>query len=248
MQVLEYILEKLKTQKMHMTLIDPEKQGPDESAKIGKMAENAGTDAIMIGGSTGISSEDLDATVSAMKEQVKIPIIHFPTHSEAISSRFDAIYFMSLLNSLDPKYLTREQMKAAMVLKKMGVEIISMGYVIVEPGMKAGETGKAELVKHGDVENAVGYGLVTELFGMNLFYLEAGSGAPKPVPLEMVKQVKTNLSIPLIVGGGIRDGNTAYELAKAGGDIIVTGTVVEEVSDVESTLSQIIQNLRKADI
>lgn len=248
MQVLEYIYNKIGTRKMHMTLVDPDKQSPNESARIAQAAQNAGTDAIMVGGSTGVSAENLDNTVLAMKKIVTVPIIHFPTHSEAISSKFDAIYFMSLLNSMDIRFLTREQMRAAPFLKKMGVEIISMGYVIVEPGMKAGETGKAELVKKKDIDIAVGYGLTAEFFGMKLFYLEAGSGAHTPVPAEMVQEVKVNLSIPLIVGGGIRDGKTAFELASVGADIIVTGTIVEEVRDVESALSLITESIKKAGI
>jgi phosphoglycerol geranylgeranyltransferase len=102
-----------------------------------------------------------------------------------------------------------------------------MGYVIVEPGMKVGEVGEADLVMRDDISRAVGYGIATELFGMEFLYLEAGSGAPEPVPVGMIKAVRENIRIPLIVGGGVTSADQASAVAKAGADIVVTGTLVE---------------------
>lgn len=244
MKVIEYIRSKLKLEKLHMTLIDPEKQDPKESGNIAFTAYRAGTDAIMVGGSTGIDSQNLNSSVLAMKERVPIPIIQFPSHSQALSTNSDAIYFMSLLNSREPKYIIREQMKASAAIKNMGVETIPMGYVIVEPGMKVGEMGRAEPVKRNDIDSAVGYGLAAQLLGMELFYLEAGSGAPDPVPKEMVTKVKEELSIPLVVGGGIRDPEAARVISDAGADIVVTGTVVEINQDVEEILRAIVSGVK----
>jgi phosphoglycerol geranylgeranyltransferase len=102
-----------------------------------------------------------------------------------------------------------------------------MGYIIVEPGMKVGEVGEADVVKRGDIDRAVGYAIAAEFFGMALVYLEAGSGAPQPVPEDMVSRVRENISIPLIVGGGITDPMVASKLCGSGADIVVTGTLVE---------------------
>jgi phosphoglycerol geranylgeranyltransferase len=244
MKVIEYIRSKLRLEKLHMTLIDPEKYGPDECSDIAYLAYRAGSDAIMIGGSTGINSDNLDKSVIAMKNLVPIPIIQFPSNAEALSPNFDAIYFMSMLNSKEIKYIIGEQMKASRIIKDMGVETIPMGYVIVEPGMKVGEMGGAEPVKRDDVKTAIGYALAAEFFGMNLFYLEAGSGAPEPVPTEMIKAVKEKLSIPLIVGGGIRDKKTASEISEAGADIVVTGTIVEISEDIEGMLRRIVNGVK----
>ncbi|MDH3366186.1 MAG: geranylgeranylglyceryl phosphate synthase family protein, partial [Thermoplasmata archaeon] len=120
-----------------------------------------------------------------------------------------------------------EQWKGAPLIKRLGIEPISMGYIIVEPGMKVGEVGEADLIRRDDPDRAVGYAIAAEFFGMALVYLEAGSGAPQPVPEDMVRSVRENVSIPLVVGGGITDPKAASRLCWSGADIVVTGTLVE---------------------
>jgi phosphoglycerol geranylgeranyltransferase len=136
-----------------------------------------------------------------------------------------------------------EQVMGAPIVAKIGVEPVSMGYVIVEPGMKVGEVGQAELVKRNDPKTAVAYGLAAQFMGMDLIYFEAGSGAPEPVPPEMVAAVKEKLRIPIIVGGGIRSAEQAALLRKAGADIIVTGTLVEGSGFAES-LEEVIRAVK----
>jgi len=106
--------------------------------------------------------------------------------------------------------------------------------------MTAGRVGEADLIKRDDPQTAVGYALAAEYLGLKFFYIEAGSGAPTPVPNEMIRAVKKNTSIPLIVGGGIRDSGTAKEKAQAGADIIITGTAIEKDKDFKTTLTNII--------
>jgi phosphoglycerol geranylgeranyltransferase len=227
LKVREYIFDTLKKHKLHMTLIDPAKQSPAASGKISLSAGKAGSDAIMVGGSTGVTQENLDQTVDNIKKNGGLPVIYFPSGASAIAKRADAIYFMSLLNSRNVRNVTGEHWKGAPIIRKLGLETISMGYVIVEPGMKVGEVGEADLVMRDDIARAVGYGIATELFGMEFLYLEAGSGAPEPVPVEMIEAVRRNIRIPLIVGGGITSADRASDVAKAGADIVVTGTLVE---------------------
>ena len=171
-------------------------------------------------------------------------MILFPTSADSIAPGADAIYFMSVMNSRDPEMIVREQARGALVLKRSGIEPIGMGYIIVEPGMKVGEVGKVAPVPQNGINIAIGYALAAEFFGMKLVYLEAGSGAPTPVPVDMIRAVKAELSIPLIVGGGIRDPDIAAEISRAGADIIVTGTVVESAVDIGSTLRDIIDAIR----
>ncbi len=230
MKVLEYIAERLKEGKLHMTLLDPEKGESHLLASLAEIASSLGTDAIMVGGSTGISQEMLDATVQDIKERTSLPVILFPASSGSLSPYADAIYFMSLLNSRSVRHVVQEQRMASRHIKGMGLETIPMGYVIVDPGMKVGEVGDADLIPRDSPDEAVGYALAAEYFGMRLFYLEAGSGAPSPVPLEMIQAVKRESRLPLLVGGGIRSHEAAKGVAKAGADIVVTGTVVERES------------------
>ena len=228
MKVIERIERALVSEKLHMTLLDPDKQSPEEAAALAEKAVEYGSDAIMIGGSTGVTKDNMDATINAIKSRVDVPVIIFPTSAAALSEFADAIYFMSLMNSKSPVFLVRQQMIAAPIIKKMGVEPIPMGYIIVEPGMKVGEVGMADAIPRDKPEMAAAYAMAAEMFGLRLVYLEAGSGAPEPVPPEMVGAVRQSIEIPLIVGGGIRRSEDARKAVEAGADIVVTGTVAED--------------------
>ncbi len=246
MNVLDYILEKKEEETLHMGLIDPDEQSPEESGRLAQALDAVGSDAVMVGGSTGITQENLDKTVREMKDVTDLPIIHFPTEAGAISPQVDAIYFMSMLNSKDLSKVVGEQVAGAPYIRDMNIETLPMGYVVVEPGMTVGKVGKADLIPRNDSEMAVSFGLAAQYFGMELFYLEAGSGAPDPVPVEMIKACKESLDIPLIVGGGIREQEQARKRAEAGADVIVTGTVIEETSRVSSKLKELIGTIKEA--
>lgn len=228
MKVKNYIHERLKKGPLHMTLLDPAKQMPEDAAELAHLAEEAGTDAIMIGGSTNVTQENLDATALAIKRRCSLPIIYFPSGAHAISPYTDAIYFMSMLNSRNIKMVIGEQVAGSLIVKRLGLEPISMGYIIIAPGMKVGQVGQAEVVQRDDLKTACAFALAAEYMGMSLVYLEAGSGAPEPVPSEMIAAVKRTIGIPLLVGGGIRTAEQARAVRSAGADIIVTGTIVED--------------------
>lgn len=245
MTITDDLLKKVSQKKLHFSLLDPEDQTPEEAGRLAKIAEDAGTSAMMVGGSTLVSSEQVDETVKAIKANSKLPVILFPSGAKFLSKHADAIFFMSLLNSRNLGYVIREHVQGAPFIKKVGIEPIPMGYLIIEPGMTAGKMGEVDLVKRNDLETAVGYGLATEYLGMKFFYLEAGSGAPDPVSNEMIAAVKKTVGIPLVVGGGIRDAKTAKEKAVAGADIIVTGTAFEKDKNVESTLREIIKAIEE---
>lgn len=244
MSVMEYIMKTLEKRGMHFTLIDPANQNPERAGELAMELENLGTDAIMVGGSTNITTELMDDTIKEMKRRSGLPVIIFPNGIQSISRYADAIYFMSMLNSGNRDFIVGNQARGALLIKRLGIEPIPMGYIVVEPGMTVGRVGNAILVKRDDIETAVGYALAAQFFGMRLVYLEAGSGAPEHVPPEMVSAIRKEISIPLIVGGGIRDGKSACRLIKAGANIIVTGTLVEKFSDYRERLRAIINCMR----
>ncbi|MCL2147876.1 MAG: geranylgeranylglyceryl/heptaprenylglyceryl phosphate synthase [Methanomassiliicoccaceae archaeon] len=231
MGVKEYLIERMTQGAIHMALLDPDKQGAEEAGVIARRMKEAGTDAVMIGGSTGVTSENLGETARSIREASGLPTIHFPGNPAALSEDVDAIFFMSMVNSTMPFWIIEAQASAAERIKGLGVETISLGYIVVEPGMTVGQVGKADTVKHGETSRAVGYALACEMLGMDLVYLEAGSGADRPVPPDMISAVKKAVSIPLIVGGGIRTPEAARAARLAGADAIVTGTFVERCSD-----------------
>jgi len=143
-RVEKYLLEKIKSENsIHITLIDPEKVTAPQASAVAAKAKLGGTSAIMIGGSTFTSTKHLDNVVKAVKRTAKLPVILFPNNVTGISRYADAIWFMSLLNSVDPYFLVGAQILGAPMVKKYRLEPIPMGYIIVGDGGTAGVVGKA---------------------------------------------------------------------------------------------------------
>ncbi len=236
----DYIYRHLRHGPLHFTLLDPDKQSPKEAADMAEAAAEAGSLAIMIGGSTPEKAKVLDRMAKQVKKRSGLPIILFPGGASQVSPHADAVWWMSLLNSKERRFLIGEQVKGAPWVAKLRIEPIPMGYIVVAPGGTVGKVGKAELVAPDDIETAVAYALTAQYFGMRFVYLEAGSGAKRPVPVSMIKAVKRAVDIPVIVGGGIRDAETAHDALQAGADIIVTGTLVEGALDVKRTLTSLL--------
>lgn len=239
-----YLLEKIKADgTIHMTLIDPEKVTVDAAVKVALSSKNSGTSAIMIGGSTFVSQTHLDEVVRAIKGAVNLPTILFPNNVTGISSNADAIWFMSLLNSVDPYFLIGAQILGAPLVKKYKIEPLSMGYIIVGEGGTAGIVGKAITVPYNKPEIAAVHALAGQYLGMHFIYLEGGSGASNPVPPEMISASKQLITVPLIVGGGIKTKEQALAAATAGADVIVTGNLTES-GDANERISQIIAAIK----
>ena len=230
---------------IHLTLIDPEEVTAPNASRMAKKAERCKTTAIMVGGSTSTSTSHLDRVVKAIKHAVGIPIILFPNNVTGISKHADAIWFMSLLNSLDPYFLTGAQVLGAPLVKKYGLEALPLGYIIVGKGGAAGVVGKAAPIPFTRTEVAVAHALAAQYFGMRFVYLEAGSGASQPVPPTMIYAVKRSISLPLIVGGGIRNCEQAKTAVAAGADIVVTGNVIEE-KDVTDEFQKLVTAVRES--
>lgn len=240
----QYILDQIKEKgTVHFTLVDPDKSSGYDCASIAAEAEKGGTTAIMIGGSTLASSSDLDDAIKRIKKQVDIPVILFPNGPIGVSKYADAIWFMSLLNSQNPYYLIDAQMLSAPIVKKYGLEAIPMGYIIVGDGCVAGYVGYARPISFRHPQLAVGYSLAAETLGMRFVYLEAGSGAKEPIPPRIVGEVSKYLNIPVIVGGGIRTPEAAKAAKREGVSAIVTGTLVEEESQVKEKISEIVNTI-----
>jgi phosphoglycerol geranylgeranyltransferase len=216
--------------------------------EIATKAIEGGTDEIMIGGST-VNGDDVDNTCKILSENIAVPIIIFPRNTSSVSEYADGIFFMSYVNSTNPYWINGAQSLAAPSVKASGLEILPMAYMVAEPGGTVGWVGDAKLVPRNKPKIPAIYAMSHEMFGFKFFYLEAGSGADKPIPPEMVAYTKRATdNMIIVVGGGIRDAKAAYTAAKAGGDIIVTGTVVEEVTDVKAKIQELTGAIKKASL
>ncbi len=227
-RVWDYLERRLRRGPVHFTLVDPDKSPGERAGDLARGAVELGSDAILLGGSTGISPEGMGAAARAVRSAVDVPTIIFPEGPTSLSPEADAVLFMSLLNSRNLDLVIRAHVRAAPAVRALGLEPIALGYIVVAPGMRVGEVGLVDAVPREDPALAMGYALAAEFLGMRLVYLEAGSGAPSPVPAPMVRTVRSALSVPLIVGGGIRTADDARTLLDAGAQILVTGTVTEE--------------------
>jgi phosphoglycerol geranylgeranyltransferase len=227
-KVEQYLSDRLQGGPVHFTLIDPDKSPGERAAAVARRAVDHGSHVILLGGSTGISREVMGRAAAAVKRAVKVPVVIFPEGPGSLAPEADAVLFMSLLNSRNLDLVIRTHARAAPTVRAMGLEPIPMGYLVIAPGMRVGEVGQVDVVARDDLASATGYALAAQFLGMRFVYLEAGSGAPEPVPASMVRAVRSSIEIPVIVGGGIRSGADARALLEAGANVLVTGTITEE--------------------
>ena len=223
-------------------LIDTDKQNLQQSVELAQKCEKFGADAIFVGGSIMLKN-DFDSTVIAIKNKIKIPVIIFPGIFSLGSPHADAILFMSLLSSRNPQLLIGEQVRAAPLMKKLQVETIPTGYLIIESGSLTSVQYMSNSIPIPRNKNdiAIAHVLAAQYLGMKIVFMDAGSGAKMSIPTGMINAVKSNMDIPLIIGGGIKTPDEAKEKVDAGADFIVIGHAFEKNSD-----KSLIQNFAKA--
>ena len=230
--ILNYLLS-IKEEKGagYIVLIDPDKNSEKKlEEKISKI-NNSGVDAIFVGGSL-ILDNNCERRVSIIKSLSELPVIFFPGGISQLNKYYDAMLFMSILSGRNPHYLIGEQVVAAPIVKDLGIEVIPTGYLIVDGGNNSSVqfmSGTNPIpIEKPDI--LVAHALAAQYLGKKLVYLESGSGAKKSIPNKLVNAVNSYIDVPIIVGGGIRSPESAYEKVQAGASFIVTGTVIENDS------------------
>ena len=209
-------------------LIDSEASNIKSSVKLAKDAEKLGAASILVGGSSATDQMEMAEVVGNLKKAVKIPIILFPGNVTGVVPQADAILFSSLLNSENPYYISLAQALGSPNVMKFGLEPLPTAYLVVGEGTSAWFVGSARGIPFDKPKIAAAYSLSAQYLGMRFVYLEAGSGAKQSVSPEMVKTVRRVFDGFIIVGGGIKDVETAKSLVKAGADALVTGTFLEK--------------------
>jgi putative glycerol-1-phosphate prenyltransferase len=223
----QFIRETLGKRKMFALQVDPDKHDRASLVRTARAAEQHPVDFILVGGS--LVSSPIDHTVKILKNETGKPVILFPGNVLQICNNADAIFLLCLISGRNPEYLIGNHVIAAPILKKSGLEIIPTGYILVENGRLTSVEyiSNTKPIPADKVDLAVATALAGEMLGHRLLYLEAGSGALEPVKTALVTEVRRNINIPLIVGGGIQSPGQISALYKAGADIIVIGTAFE---------------------
>lgn len=230
MRIYNHILDTIeRSGAFYFVLLDPDKINNSNLIELIHQCERMGVDGFLIGGSLMMNS-DFEKTIDIVKNNSKLPAVIFPGDVNQISPKADAILFLSLISSRNAEQIIGKQVLAAPIIKNYNLETISTGYILVESGniTTAEYMSGSKPIPRNKPEIAVATALAAEYMGMKFVYLEAGSGAENPVPNEMIKQVVDNCSLPIIVGGGIRNSKIAREKVESGAKIIVTGNFFEE--------------------
>ena len=209
-------------------LIDPDKLRTQRLDEVVDRSVDAGVDYFFIGGSLIVNNQ-LDQVLSGIKSRCRIPLILFPGSSFQLSYRADGLLFLSLISGRNPELLIGNHVIAAPYLKISPLEIMSCGYMLVDGGMATTVSYMSNTtpIPAEKADIAMCTAVAGEMLGLKLMYLDAGSGAKRPVPVELIAAVHSATSVPLIVGGGIRDPERARLDAEAGADVIVVGNAIE---------------------
>lgn len=215
-------------EKLLAVLIDPEKMAIEKSQNFIKKVNLSIATHIFVGGST-VDEHSTHLLVTELKKHTQLPIILFPGDVTQIAENADALLFLSLLSGRNPEYLIGKHVESASKLRTSQLEIIPTGYILIENGKETSVqkvTGTQPMPRK-NVQAIVDTAKAGELLGLKLIYLEAGSGALHPVSHEIISAVKHDLSIPMIVGGGIRSIEQLESTYDSGADLVVIGTAFE---------------------
>ncbi|MEO6071076.1 MAG: geranylgeranylglyceryl/heptaprenylglyceryl phosphate synthase [Chitinophagaceae bacterium] len=220
---------KKKGSKSLAILIDPDKVSPTSVRTIAQLASLAKVDYLFVGGSL-VVSDHLDECILSIKKICSIPVVLFPGSPSQLSRHADALLYLSLISGRNPELLIGQHVISAPFVKKSGLEIIPTGYMVIDGGAPTTVSyiSNASPIPADKNDIALCTAMAGEMLGMKTVYMDAGSGAKKAISEEMILSVAQNIEVPLIVGGGIKDGEKAYLNCKAGADIIVIGNAIEK--------------------
>jgi putative glycerol-1-phosphate prenyltransferase len=172
-------------------------------------------------------------------------VLLFPGSPAQISRHADALLYLSLISGRNPELLIGQHVISAPFVKKSGLEIIPTGYIVVDGGAPTTVSyiSNATPIPADKSDIALCTAMAGEMLGKKLIYMDAGSGAKKPITEEMIAAVAQNIDVPLIVGGGIRDAEKAYLNCKAGADVIVIGNAIEKDASIIEEMAAAVHQL-----
>ena len=215
-----------------LVLLDPDRSSRDAIVDYAVQCNEAGVDALLVGTSLMMENGFSDY-VENVRAAVEIPVIIFPGEKAQVTDKADAILFLSLLSGRNPELLIGEQVKSAPLIKNIELEAISTAYLLIESGKITSVEfmSNTKPIPSDKPEIVVAHAMAAEMFGMKLIYLEAGSGAERSVSDEIIRAVVSDVDIPLMVGGGIRNPETVAAKIAAGASFVVVGNHLENIAN-----------------
>ena len=235
---------KQKGRKALAVLIDPDKAIPAHLDVLIDLSIDAAVDYFLVGGSL-LVSDGLENCIRFIKERCTIPVILFPGSPAQVSPKADALLYLSLISGRNADLLIGQHVLSAPAVKRSGLELLPTGYMVIDGGAPTTVSyiSNAAPIPSDKADIALCTALAGEMLGLRLIYLDAGSGAKRPVPEHMIQTVAEQITVPLMVGGGIRDAEKAYQNCKAGADIIVIGNVIEKQPSLITEISSAVHQL-----
>ncbi len=234
MKLLDTIYRKCTEGKKQLAiLVDPDKSDIEGLRKIAEVAEATGADYLFVGGSL-LTRDNMVSCIDELKENSEVPVIIFPGNMLQISPNADALLLLSLISGRNPEMLISNHVIAAPMIRSSKLEVIPTGYILVESGKITSVLYMSNTlpIPFDKTDIAICTAMAGEMLGLKIIYMDAGSGAIHAVPMEMVRAVRQNIQIPLVVGGGIRTPEDALETWDAGADIVVIGNAAETNPDI----------------
>ena len=232
--------------KSFAVLIDPDKVDKSMLDELTGLAVAAKVDYLLVGGSLVISNH-LDECIQQIRETCSIPVLLFPGSPSQISRHADALLYLSLISGRNADLLIGQHVISAPFVKKSGLEIIPTGYMVIDGGAATTVSyiSNALPIPADKNEIAMCTAMAGEMLGMKLIYMDAGSGARRPITENMIEAVAKNIDVPLIIGGGITDPEKAYLNCKAGADVIVVGNAIEKDASLIMEMSKAVHSVSR---
>ncbi len=246
MNILQAIEQKAGTEKKQLAiLIDPDKTDEKSLSHTIELSEAAGADMFFVGGSL-LTRDNMSWCIEHLKASTKLPVIIFPGNMLQVIPSADALLLLSLISGRNPEMLISNHVVAAPMIRNSGLEVIPTGYILIESGKITSVLYMSNTlpIPYDKTDIAVCTAMAGEMLGLRLIFMDAGSGAIHTIPMEMVRAVRQNIRVPLVVGGGIRTPEAALEIWDAGADVIVVGNAAEthpgiimEIGDAKYSLN-----------
>ncbi len=235
MKILDILHDRHKVGKKSIAvLIDPDKvEDPSSLTRLLHLASENCVDFLLVGGSL-ITTTNLSEVIRQIKEAINIPVILFPGNSMQIDPGADAILFLSLISGRNPDLLIGQHVIAAPILKNNRIEVMPTGYMLINSGRITSVAYISNTMPIPDDKYSLAActALAGTMLGLQLIYMDAGSGAEKEISPRMISTVRKAIDKPLIVGGGINTTAKAIAALQAGADMIVIGNALEKKPDL----------------